>query len=202
MKGVQDFYNETAPDWADKWYEDTSLIPYLKEFFSFLPNNPRVLDLCCGAGYESMRMASLGAEVVGLDFSAESINVAKTRNPNIKFINEDMLNDYSYIGKFNGCAVIAGLVHLTEDKLNMAFQRISSVLYDNGYLFIVVEDGQGKNSESSFVNINGIDYDRDFYRHSLNTLIASSKNIFKYIKEINLDNDPLWKYYIFKKEVV
>ncbi|MEG1416296.1 MAG: class I SAM-dependent methyltransferase [Clostridium sp.] len=202
MKGVQDFYNETAPDWADKWYEDTSLIPYLKEFFSFLPNNPRVLDLCCGAGYESMRMASLGAEVVGLDFSAESINVAKTRNPNIKFINEDMLNDYSYIGKFNGCAVIAGLVHLTEDKLNMAFQRIFSVLYDNSYLFIVVEDGQGKNSESSFVNINGIDYDRDFYRHSLNTLIASSKNIFKYIKEINLDNDPLWKYYIFKKEVV
>lgn len=27
------------------------------------------------------------------------------------FVVGDMLNDYSYLGKFDGCAVIAGLVH-------------------------------------------------------------------------------------------
>jgi hypothetical protein len=56
MRNTKDFYNKTAGEWADKWYEDEALLPYLKEFISFLSQNPNVLDLCCGAGYESMRM--------------------------------------------------------------------------------------------------------------------------------------------------
>lgn len=53
MKVTKDFYNQTAKEWADKWYEDESLLPYLQQFINYLPQNPRILDLCCGAGYES-----------------------------------------------------------------------------------------------------------------------------------------------------
>jgi hypothetical protein len=51
MKNTKDFYNKTASEWADKWYGDESLIPYIKEIFNYLPKKPRILDLCCGAGY-------------------------------------------------------------------------------------------------------------------------------------------------------
>lgn len=81
-----------------------------------------------------MRMKKMGAIVTGLDFSKESILIAKDRNPDIKFVVEDMLNDYSYLGKFDGCAVIAGLVHLPNEKLTEAFDRIHKVLNENGYL--------------------------------------------------------------------
>lgn len=90
MKGIKDFYNKTASEWAKKWYEDESMVPYLMKFINYLPPNPRVLDLCCGAGYESMRLENLGAEVTGLDFSEESIKFAKKLNPHIKFVVEYM----------------------------------------------------------------------------------------------------------------
>ena len=85
IKGIKEFYDITAAGWADQWYADDSQLPLLKQFLDMLPQYPRVLDLCCGAGYESMRMAKLGANVVGIDLSPESIAIAKQRNPDLKF---------------------------------------------------------------------------------------------------------------------
>lgn len=199
MKNIKDFYNKTAIEWADKWYKDETLLPYLIEFISYLPKKPRILDLCCGAGYESMRMQRLGANVTGLDFSEESIRIAKERNPNITFVVEDILNDYSFLGKFDGCAVIAGLVHLPNEKLAKAFQEIFKVLNEGGFLFAVVKDGIGKNPKASYSYINGEDYDRDFYLHSLEELKQYSLGKFGFVREILLGEESTWKYYIFKK---
>lgn len=202
MKDTKDFYNKTAAEWADNWYEDETLLPYLKEFISFLPKNPYVLDLCCSAGYESMRMQKLGANVTGLDFSEKSIDIAKKRNPNIKFVVEDMLNDYSYLGKFHGCAVIAGLVHLPNEKLPKSFEQIAKILYDDGFLFVAVKNGNGKNLESSFKMIDGEDYDREFYLHTLEELKLYSSDRFNFVKELLIEKESSWKYYIFKKCVI
>ncbi|MFA6941730.1 MAG: class I SAM-dependent methyltransferase [Clostridiaceae bacterium] len=199
MKNTKDFYNKTAVEWAEKWYDDETLLPYLMEFMSYLPKKPRVLDLCCGAGYESMRMHRLGADVTGLDFSEKSILIAKERNPDIRFVVEDMLNDYSYLGKFDGTAVIAGLVHLPDEKLTGAFDMIYKVLNDNGFLFAVVKDGTGKDSKSSYKSIDGEDYERDFYLHSLEELNRYSAGKFIFVEEVMPDIESLWKYYIFRK---
>ncbi|WP_291573145.1 class I SAM-dependent methyltransferase [Clostridium sp. UBA4548] len=199
MKGTKDFYNKTASEWANKWYKDESMVPYLMEFINYLPQNPRVLDLCCGAGYESMRLENLGAEVIGLDFCEESIKIAKKLNPHIKFVVEDMLNDYSYVGKFHGCAVIAGLIHLPDHKLSKAFEEVYKVINDDGFLFVAVKDGIGKSEKSSYTTIEGEEYDRDFYFHTLEELKLYSSKKFDFEKEILLDKDSLWKYYIFRK---
>ena len=63
--------------------------------------NSRFLDLCCGAGYNSKHIQNSGYEVVGLDFSEESLVIAREKNPSITFYNDNLLNDYSYIGKEN-----------------------------------------------------------------------------------------------------
>lgn len=199
MKDTKDFYNVTAKDWADKGYKDEAMLPYLREFVSYLPESPRILDLCCGAGYESMRMKSLGALVTGVDFSDESIAIAKERNPDIYFVVEDILNDYSYLGNFDGCAIIAGLVHIPNDKLSCAFDRIYEVLEDRGYLFIVVKDGTGKSEKSSFTRIDGEEYDRDFYLHTKEESVYYSKGRFSFVKEMIYEEDTLWKHYIFQK---
>lgn len=201
MKNTKDFYNKTALEWASRWYDDKEILPYLKEFFCYLPENPRVLDLCCGAGYDSRTMKEFGAEVVGLDFSEESIKIARERNPEIKFVIENMLNDYSYLGKFDGCVVIAGLVHIPNEKLNIAFERIYNILNDNGFLFVAVKDGTGKNEKSSYTEIDGEKYDRDFYLHTIEELKLYSSKKFEVINEIIFDKSSIWKYYIFKKTI-
>ena len=194
MKSLIDYYDDYAQEWADKWYKTETLLPYLKEFLSMLPRNPKVLDLCCGAGYESMRLKKLGANVVGLDLSKKSIELAKQKNSDIEFHLKDMLVSYKDIGIFDGVACIAGLVHLAESNLKTAFKNMHEVLNDNGYLFVVVQDGD-KIIKS--IEIEGQQYAREFYGYTLDKLKEHSKEYFKFEKELNPDGK--WRFYIFKK---
>ena len=194
MKTLIDYYDDFAQDWADKWYSNETLLPYLKNFLSILPENPKILDLCCGAGYESMRLKNLGANVVGLDLSEKSIKLAKQKNPNIKFYVKDMLKSFKDVGLFDGVACIAGLVHLAELNLKTAFKNMHEVLQDDGYLFVVVQDG---NKIIKRIEIDGQQYAREFYCYTLDKLKEHSEQYFKFEKELNPDGK--WRFYIFKK---
>ncbi len=198
MKSTKDFYNKIAHEMASEWYGNDTMLPCHRNFISRFPEKPRILDLCCGAGYESMRMRSLGAEVVGIDFSEESIKIARTKNPDIMFYIGDMLEDFSYAGVFDGVAVLAGLIHIPNEKLRRAFLNISQVLKDDGLLLAVVVDGTGKLEKKSFVTIDGEEYDREFYAHTKKELVDYTKGIFEFVDEIPSDSSA-WKNYIFKK---
>lgn len=197
MKTTKDFYNTTALDWAAKWYSDESMLPCLRDFVGRFSSTPRILDLCCGTGHESRRMKQLGADVTGLDFSERCIEIAREKNPDIKFYVDDMLNDYSYLGQFDGIAVIAGLVHLPNAKLPQAFRFMSKVLDAGGLLLLVVRDGTGKLEQQSFRTIDGDEYDRDFYAHTLDELKAYSADLFLFAEEILPDGDDIWSQYLF-----
>ena len=47
VKGVKEFYDDTAMMWTDEWYDNTMMMPFLKKVASMLPNGARVLDLGC-----------------------------------------------------------------------------------------------------------------------------------------------------------
>ena len=195
MKTLIDYYDDYAEMWADRWYPNAELLPYLKQFIELLPNNPKVLDLCCGAGYESMRLNSLGAKVIGADLSEKSIEIAKQRNPEIEFHVKDMLKSYADLGVFDGIACIAGLVHLPENKMKLAFKNMYEVLKDNSYLFIVVKNGD-KITKS--VEVEGVEYAREFYCYKLDKIKQHSEKYFKFVKELEENGD--WRYYILKKK--
>ena len=199
MKNTKEYYDKTAESMADKWYEDDYLLPYLKEYLEYLPHNPTVLDVCCGCGHESMRLRDLGANVAGVDFSPECIRIASMRNPDCKFYEENILDDYSYAGKFDGAICIKGLVHIRDDELHKAFENMYKVLNHNAYIFIAVKEGTGKNILSSFMIIDGEEYDNDFYNHTLEEIIKYSDPYFAFVKEIIFE-DSIWKYYILKKK--
>ena len=55
------FYDINAEKISNEWYENSAMMPNIKEFIEILPNRPKVLDLGCGTGYESIRLSSLGA---------------------------------------------------------------------------------------------------------------------------------------------
>lgn len=65
MRGeIRLFYDLTAEETADRWYKEEVLKPTIQDFISLLPKHPKVLDLGCGTGHESMRLAQAG-EVPG-----------------------------------------------------------------------------------------------------------------------------------------
>jgi trans-aconitate methyltransferase len=84
---IKAYYDTAAPSIADEWYGNPVLLPTLEDYLAALPPSPRILDLGCGPGYESMRLQALGAEVVGVDYSPENIRIARERCPQCQFHN-------------------------------------------------------------------------------------------------------------------
>ena len=91
VKGIKEFYDDTVMMWADEWYENEEMMPFLLSVKDTLGDKKKVLDLGCNCGYETMRMKKIGLDVVGLDFSEKSIIEAKKRNPDINFYCDNML---------------------------------------------------------------------------------------------------------------
>lgn len=195
MKNCIDFYDDSCEAWADNWYNNETLMPYLKKFLKHInKKTPRVLDLCCGAGYESMRLHNLGAQVVGADLSGKSIEIAREKNPSIQFYQKDMLVSYADLGIFDGITCIAGIVHLDENQLDLAFKNMHEVLNDKGYLLLVFREGQGIKETAEY---NNIVYNRHFVFHKKQELDKYTNKYFDFIEEIKSNDD--WRYYIYRK---
>ena len=196
-KRIIDYYNDTAEQWAEEWYKDSTMLPFLMECKKILGSKTDVLDLGCNSGYETRRMKDIGLNPTGLDFSSKCIDIAKERNQDIVFVHDNMLNDLSYLGKFDAVISIASIIHIKEDKLELCFKRIYDILNDNGYLFMVVRAEEGK-LDASYKSFNNNEYDREVYGYSKELLERKMNNRFIFIKETEAHNNN-WKYYYYQK---
>jgi len=199
-KGVKEFYNATAHEWADKWYADETMLPLLEKFVKLFEAKPRILDAGCGAGYESMRLSNLGANVVGIDISEESIKIAHSRNPNGRFEVMDCKQLNSELGIFDGIVSIALLVHIEDSDLQVIFDNLKKRIKPTGFLFLAFVEGDGFCQKRSYVEIDGEKYNRAFYLHQAKRVVEiANKFGFGYYDEWFLE-EPMgqWKYLIFK----
>lgn len=198
MHGVQDYYDKTAAAWAEEGYQPRAELPCLNEFLALLPPGGRVLDLCCGAGYETGRIRARGFDALGLDFSGESLKIARERNPGIPFYQGDMLEDYSRLGPVDGILICAGLVHIETKDLPLAFARMAAVVRPGGYVLSSVREGVGKLDEWSLREVDGEEYDRNFIAHTLSELTAAAEGLFSYRQELPSDM-AVWRQYLFER---
>jgi len=194
------FYNRTAQKNADEWYENYMLMPSIQEFIALLPENPHVLDLGCGGGYESMRLMQAGAqEVVGVDFSEESIRIAKERCPQARFELMDFRQlDSQKLDTFDGIFACASLIHIKQEELPNLFQQMCSVLKENGFVIAIVRDGDGM--WEGWPEVDGQKIKRVVYLHSKDTLTAAASG-FKNVKQGYLAPELIehgWRSHIFQ----
>lgn len=198
MLGCKEFYDKTAASWAEKGYLDEAEPVCMDEFCALLLPGGRVLDLCCGAGYESFRLRRRGFQPVGLDFSEASLAIAQEKNPEVPFFQGNMLTPYPQVGVVDGIICIAGLVHVENRDLPLAFQRMSEVLKPGGYLLASVRYGTGRMEERSVTEIDGETYDRNFIAHNEEELSAAMGEDFSLVREMP-SNLNIWVYYLFQK---
>lgn len=198
MLGCREFYDKTAARWAEKGYLDEAEPVCMGEFCALLPAGSRVLDLCCGAGYESFRLRRRGFQPVGLDFSEESLAIAREKNPDVPFFRGNILEPYPQVGSVDGVICIAGLVHVENKDLSLAFRRMSEVLKPGGYLLASVRYGTGKMEDRSVTEIDGQSYDRNFIAHTEAELTAAMGESFALVREMPSDL-KIWAYYLFQK---
>jgi SAM-dependent methyltransferase len=99
------FYNARAAKYFDEWKNNQLLLPLLQCLMSRVPEKPNILDMGCGPGIESKRLAVLGAEVVGIDLGEVSLRIARQHAPQVTFLQMDVLDLDFAAGSFRqaGC---------------------------------------------------------------------------------------------------
>jgi len=105
-------------------------IPHLLEA-ARVTSGTRLLDVACGPGYVGEMAFALGASPTGLDFSSEMIQIARDRNPMLRFHEGDAqkleFDDHS----FDSVVMNFGLLHLSRPKA--AFVEACRVVRPGGW---------------------------------------------------------------------
>lgn len=145
----------------------------------------KILDLGCGNGALTKKIADMGADVIGIDASGDMLKVAKRNYPKLTFIQDDAAK---FILKEPMDAVFSNAVFHWIDNQDDLLQNISNALNINGYL--VCEFGGAGCTETIHGAIQkafekrGLNYKRTFYfptigqyapiveRHGLKVLYA------------------------------
>jgi demethylmenaquinone methyltransferase/2-methoxy-6-polyprenyl-1,4-benzoquinol methylase len=103
----------------------------------------RALDVCCGTGDLAIGLARRGAEVVGVDFSAAMLDVAKGRNSRAQFILADALRIPFQDATFDIVTVGYGLRNLASWELGLS--EMARVARGGGRL-LALEFGKPENA--------------------------------------------------------
>ena len=107
----------------------------LQPFINLLQTNfenPKVIDLGCGVGLNSLILKKQGFDVTGIDYSENSIHHAKLNCPNSKFVHADFL-DWFPENKFHGLVAGSFLDKFHPEILPEIFDKVDSLLYPKGY---------------------------------------------------------------------
>jgi SAM-dependent methyltransferase len=96
-------------------------------------------DLGCGPGLYTQRFESRGAKVTGVDFSAVSLNYAKTQGPNsIRYIEADYLLDDLPSGFDIVTLIYTDLCALSPEQRKVLLGRMRGMLNPSGQIVLDV----------------------------------------------------------------
>jgi cyclopropane fatty-acyl-phospholipid synthase-like methyltransferase len=116
-------------------------VTWLKEHFE-LSEGSRVIDFGCGPGLYTSRLAHLGVEVVGIDFSSRSIeyaqSYAKRENLDVTYIEADYL-EFRPTGPFDLITMImCDFCALSPSQRRTMLEKFEGLLADQGCLLLDV----------------------------------------------------------------
>src|SRR4051812_44931617 len=125
-ENVRKGYDTVAVDYAESFRGELAEKPFDRKMLDWLVERVgglgSICDLGCGPGQIARYLADRGAEVRGIDLSAEMIIQARLANPGLVFEPGDMTDlssvpDYS----FGGVAAFYSIIHISRPELYSAF---------------------------------------------------------------------------------
>jgi 2-polyprenyl-6-hydroxyphenyl methylase/3-demethylubiquinone-9 3-methyltransferase len=119
------------------------------------PGPRRVLDIGCGAGFLSNFLAGRGHDVTGLDSSAESLAVARTRDTTgaARYLEGDALRISLDSGVFDAVCAMDFLEHV--DRPDLAIAEAARMLRPGGLFFFYTFN---RNPLSWLIAIKGVEW--------------------------------------------
>ena len=132
--------------------------PVISEYLSSMEKNgskdtPRILDVACGNGLVSRKLAEMGFEVVAFDFSEELINLAKQRSNTTGRIGYHVIdatdqNALLNLGEHSYDAAVCNMALFDMADIKPLFQMLPKLLKPGGCFVFSITHPAFNNSSS------------------------------------------------------
>jgi len=146
---VRDAYDAVSEAWtrARRAGQDAREREWLERFFAMLPDDSAVLDLGCGSGAPILvETLARGHRAIGVDFSREQLNRARSLCPSAPLIQADIAAIQFASMSFNGVIAYDSIWHIPIAEHSRIFERIADWLVDGGaaLLTLAAVDDKGE----------------------------------------------------------
>lgn len=136
-------YQSTAQEFADN-VADLAPLESINKFMSFLPPQPKILELGSGSGRDAKIFSELGADILGIDYSSKLIDIAKAHAPLANFQLMDV-EDIDFPAEyFDGVWAVCILGHVNKKNLPALLKKIYNTLKSGGHFHLAVKKGSGE----------------------------------------------------------
>ena len=160
LESIRAAYDAASDAYSRKFIDELERKPFdrelLLEFSKRIGAGKAVLDIGCGPGHTTAKLASLGVMATGVDISQKMIEQAKSSFPQSTFEVGDFLNLARKSSSIHGILAFYCIVHLASDQLVPAFSEMHRVLEDGGVILLSFHVGSKVVHVENFLDTNAI----------------------------------------------
>jgi ubiquinone/menaquinone biosynthesis C-methylase UbiE len=142
---VRSSYDTVAGEYSRHIYSELENKPFdrqwLNRFAGLVHDQGIVFDVGCGPGQIARYLADRGVNVFGLDLSHGMLLEAQRLNPNITFVEGNMLAFPIGSNQLAGITAFYSIIHLDRDLAPDALADMYRVLRPDGYLLLAFHLG-------------------------------------------------------------
>jgi SAM-dependent methyltransferase len=142
--GTRDVYERHATAWDRHRPKMLLEKAWLERFLEHVPVGGTILDLGCGAGEPIIGyLLERDRKVVGVDFAAAMLDIARRRYPGARFLQQD-IRHLDLDGTFEGALSWDGSFHLTREEQSGLIAALGRLLAPGAPVMLTVgpEDGE------------------------------------------------------------
>jgi ubiquinone/menaquinone biosynthesis C-methylase UbiE len=154
IRTVQAGYDALAPRFGD-WMERIEGDPwerFVDHLVERLPPGARVLDLGCGDGKKTQRMAERFV-VVGVDVSEEQLRLARAAVPTATFVHAGFAGLDFPAESFDAVTAFYSIVHVPRDDYAALFSSIARWLKPGGFFLASLSHAGGDDRTEQWLGV-------------------------------------------------
>ncbi|WP_067145779.1 class I SAM-dependent DNA methyltransferase [Pseudotamlana agarivorans] len=155
-------------------------------FCALLANSKaKIMDVACGPGNITQYLLKKHptCEILGVDIAPNMIALAEKNNPTAKFKTMDIRLIGEFTDKYHGIICGFCVPYLSEDECHALISNASTLLHNEGVLYLSFVEGDPKDSKYKSGNAGRV----FFYYHRLQTIKTQLlDNGFSVLETINL----------------